>query len=506
MNVKFILLHQYSILRLALKILSSTISLCPECLTPIDALIIEEKGKIFLKKECPIHGKYIEQYWADQQQYLRAKKYEKNGNRLTNPQTSSNKGCPYDCGICPEHKTSTILGIIDVTNRCNLNCPICFAHSGATGYIYEPSREQVKNMINTLYTNTPASPPAIQFSGGEPTLRDDLPELVKMADTKGFEYIMVNTNGLRLAKELDYCMKLKKAGVNAIYLQFDGLSDDIYQKTRGANLLKFKLKTIKNLREAGLSCVLVPVLVKGLNDYQVGDIIRYSAKNIDVIRGVNFQPVSITGRIDRKQRLDIRITLPDLMRLAEEQTGGKIKPSDWFPVPTVQPLSAFLSAVYNHCFPDFAVHTHCGVATYVVFDDGELKPITSYVKVDAFLQVLSEAREDFLKGRKNKAKLDLVKGLRGNVKLKFVPGYIHMILSSNDYLSFYKMRHENLFIGAMHFMDPYNFDIKRVQRCGIHYAVPDGRIVPFCTMNNIHRKEIEKKFAQPLKKNDKTIL
>ena len=481
-----------------MKYISSTISLCPECLTPIDAVIIEENGKIMIKKECPIHGEYSELYWADQQQYTRAEKYEKQGTRLAYPQTETRKGCPYDCGICPEHKTSTILGIIDVTNRCNLNCPICFAHAGAAGYLYEPTKEQVKNMINTLYSNKPARPPAIQFSGGEPTLRDDLPELIKTADSKGFEYIMVNTNGLRLAQDLEYCMRLKKAGANSIYLQFDGLTDDIYRKTRGANLVDVKSKAIENMRETGLSCVLVPVLVKGVNDHQVGDIIRYSAKNLDVIRGVNFQPVSITGRINRDQRLDMRITLPDLMRLTGEQTGGQIKPGDWFPVPTVQPLSAFLGAVYNHCFPDFAVHPHCGAATYVVFDDGKLKPITNYIKVDAFLQVLSDARADFLRGRKNKAKLDLVKGLSSNVNLKFIPDYIRLILSSDDYLSFYKMRHENLFIGAMHFMDPYNFDVKRVQRCGIHYAVPDGRLIPFCTMNNIHRKEVEKKFAQPL--------
>ena len=167
-----------------------TESLCPDCLRVVPATIYEEGGKVYMSKECPDHGEFSDLYWGDYGQYLRALEYEHFGKKLDNPRTKKKKGCPYDCGICTEHESSTILGIIDITNRCNLRCPICFAHAGAAGYLYEPTREQIRGMMENLLSNSPIWTPALQFSGGEPTVREDLPELVEMALDMGFVHVV----------------------------------------------------------------------------------------------------------------------------------------------------------------------------------------------------------------------------------------------------------------------------------------------------------------------------
>ena len=152
-----------------------TKSLCPICLKVIKATIYDENNKVYITKTCPEHGEYTDLYWGDYEQYKRAQRYEAPGEKLSNPRTEKVNGCPYDCGICPEHKSHTVLAIIDVTNRCNLRCPICFAHAGAAGYLYEPSKEEIRKTMENLRANRPVPPPALQFSGGEPTVREDLP-------------------------------------------------------------------------------------------------------------------------------------------------------------------------------------------------------------------------------------------------------------------------------------------------------------------------------------------
>src|SRR3989304_1465933 len=187
--------------------------------------------------------------------------------------------------ICPEHKPHPALPIIDVTNRCNLTCPVCFANAAAAGYVYEPTREEIIGMLENLRANDPVPATALQFSGGEPTIRNELFDFVRKAKELGFRHVEVNTNGLRLSQTVDSCRELKNAGVSTIYLQFDGLTPDVYKFIRGVDLLETKMKAIQNLREAGFnSVVLVVTLVKGVNDTQLGDIINFAVKNFDVVR------------------------------------------------------------------------------------------------------------------------------------------------------------------------------------------------------------------------------
>jgi uncharacterized radical SAM superfamily Fe-S cluster-containing enzyme len=480
-----------------LQVIKETKTLCPECLKVLDATIFEEDNKVYIEKECPEHGKFREIYWSDYEHYQRAETLRCDGTGLRNPRTETKLGCPYDCGICPEHKSHTGLAIIDVTNRCNLKCPICFANAAAAGYVYEPSKEQIFEMMENLRRNDPVPPPALQFSGGEPTIRKDLFELVKKAKKLGFHHVEVNTNGLRLAQSVDYCRGLLEAGASTIYLQFDGLTSDVYEFTRGVDLLDIKMKALDNCREAGLSIVLVVTLVKGVNDQQLGNIIRFAIKNFDLIRCVNVQPVSICGRIPEEEREKMRITIPDFMRLVEEQTEGKIKMSDFYPVPTVVPISRAIGALKDKNYVEFTTHPHCGMATYAFVEDEDLIPINRYGNVDKFIKTLEKVYEEAKKGHKRKAKLRLIGTLR-HIKFGLLRKYLLPILRTGSYESLGDLHRKMLLISSMHFMDPYNFDLERVQRCCIHYAVPDGRIIPFCSMNSIHRPKVEEKMGIPL--------
>lgn len=482
-----------------MKEIKTTKSLCPECLKVIDATIYEDDGKVFIKKTCSEHGFYQELYWSDYNEYVRAEKFRYEGDGLENPRTEKNLGCPYDCGICPEHKSHTSLAIIDITNRCNLKCPVCFANASAAGYVYEPSAEEVTAMLKNLHDNKPVPATALQFSGGEPTIRNELFDFIRKAKEVGFKHVEVNTNGVRIAQDLEYAKKLKEAGVSTIYLQFDGLTSDVYKFIRGLDLLEIKMKAIENLRQAGYtSIVLVVTLVKGVNDHQLGDIIKFAAKNFDVIRCVNVQPVSLCGRLPQQEREKMRITITDFMRLVEEQTSGEIKTSDFYPVPVVVPVSKAVGALKDKRYVEFTTHPHCGMATFVFIEKGKMVPITRYGNIEKFVESLRQVYTDATKGDKSKAKIRLAGAVR-HIKFSFLRKYVFKVLSKGDYSSLGDFARSALMISSMHFMDPYNFDVERVQRCGIHYAIPDGRIIPFCAMNSIHRSKVEKELGVPIK-------
>ncbi len=482
-----------------MQVIKKTKSICPECFTVLDATIFERDNKVYIKKECPEHGKFQDVYWSDYEQYLRAEQFRYDGDGLRNPRTKTKLDCPFDCGICPQHKSHTALAIIDITNRCNLKCPVCFANAATAGYVYEPSKEEIRGMLENLRSNDPVPATALQFSGGEPTIREDLFELIRMAKELGFRHVEVNTNGLRLAQSVDYCRGLKEAGMSTLYLQFDGVTPDVYQFTRGRDLMDTKVRAIENLREAGIdSVVLVVTLIKGVNDHQVGDIIRFAIQNFDVVRCINVQPVSLCGRLPEQERAKMRITIPDFTRLCEEQTDGKIRVSDFYPVPAVVPISKAVGALRDKRYVEFTAHPHCGTATYIFVEDGEIVPITRYGNIENFLKTMNKVYEEAAKGHKRKAQIRLIGALR-HVKFGLLRKYLLPIIRSGSYEALGDLHRRMLMISAMHFMDPYNFDLERVQRCCIHYAVPEGKIIPFCTMNSIHRSKIEKRLGVPVK-------
>ncbi|MCK4933290.1 radical SAM protein, partial [Candidatus Bathyarchaeota archaeon] len=282
------------------------------------------------------------------------------------------------------------------------------------------------------------------------------------------------------------------------YLQFDGLTKEVYQFTRGVDLLDKKMKAIENCREAGLdSIVLVVTLVKGVNDNQIGDIIRFAIENFDVIRCINVQPVSLCGRLPEEEREKMRITIPDFMRLCEEQTDGELKVDDFYPVPTVVPIAQAIGALKGKRYVEFTAHPHCGMATYFFVEDGKILPITRYGNIDSFVKTMEKVYEEKQRGHDTRAKMRLMSALR-HVKFGLLRKYIMPILKTGSYEALGELQRKSILLSSMHFMDPYNFDLERIQSCCIHYAVPDGRIIPFCTMNSIHRPIIEKQLGIPL--------
>ena len=448
-----------------MNLIRTTESICPVCYRLIDATVYEENGAVYIEKSCAEHGTFKDLCWSDYQLYQRfeARDIEEAGSRVTT-ETGIKEECPFDCGLCPQHESATVLGIIDVTMRCNLSCPTCFAQSG--GDEKDPAIEELKAIVDNFAENTNAA--GLQFSGGEPTLRDDLPELIAYARTK-FEHVEVDTNGLKMAESAGYCKAIESAGTSVVYLQFDGVTEAPYEKLRGRKLLEVKKKAIENHRKAGpkTAIVLVPTIVKGVNDDQIGAIIKFAIENSDIIRGVNFQPVSFCGRTPYNG--NERITVSDVISKIEEQTGFLHK-DDFFPPSLISMMLAALGKSEVGC------HFSCGAYSYLVIGkDGKVEPITKYVDVERLAAAYQRNR-----------KVPPFTALR-SIHPSFLKELFIQFIKSHDYWDLSDLHFNLLFIGSMHFMDPYNFDCARVRKCAIHYGLPDGRIVPFCSYNNIHR-------------------
>jgi hypothetical protein len=479
-------------------------SVCPECMIRIPMRIYEKDGVVYLEKTCPQHGKFEDVYWGDAElfRWFYDNWYNARylGSGLENPHTRTEKGCPFDCGICPQHKTPTILGIIDVTNRCNMACPVCFAYAGASNYVYEPSFEQIVDMVKLLRNNSPWACNALQFSGGEPTVRNDLPKLISEAKKAGMSHIEVNTNGLRIAEDVDYFKQLLDAGLSTLYLQFDGLREDIYKATRArTGLVPVKQRVIENAREIGLdSLVLVVTLAKGVNDGDLGEIVDYAVKNHDVVRCVNVQPVSMAGRLQKDEMRRMRITIPDAMKDFEGQTNGIVSRWDWRPVNWPVPMTKGMGVIKGKLYPDFTMHPMCGAATFLVVEkDGSYEPIMNYVDVDKFAEIFWDVYYSGAKGKKTMAKLKMLK-LLPMAKSGFVRGLIKDVITKGSYEALGDFMRRIVMIGIMHFQDVWNFDLDRVQKCAIHYVTPDMKVRSFCTYNSVHRPNVEKQFAVPI--------
>ncbi|MCF2136091.1 MAG: radical SAM protein [Candidatus Thorarchaeota archaeon] len=487
----------------------TTQSICPDCLMiddvvhVIDAEVYEEDGKVMYRKTCEKHGEFVDVYWGDADMWRRAQKYWYKTVGLDNPRTETVNGCPNDCGQCPEHKSHTALALMDITNRCNLRCPICFAHAAESGKVYEPTPEEVIEMMRNLRSNLPVPAPALQFAGGEPTVSKYLPQYIRWAKEIGFRHVQIASNAIRLAKSLDYAKELKEAGLSTVYMQFDGVTPEPYITARGSNLFPIKQKAIENCRQAGLdSIVLVPTVVRGVNDDQLGKIIEFAIENADVVRSVNFQPVSITGRIDYSARKEMRITIPDCIHLIEEQTNGAIPSTAWYPVPAMMPVGRAIGLMKGSPQLELSSHFACGMATFIwLNEDGTYEPITNLIEVDKFLNLMIEIANLFAdekKGASTRAKAKLAAGVRHIKRKGLIKDLLNAFLSRGDYDSLAKFMKRVIMVGMMHFQDPYNLDLERVQHCDINYSVPDGRIIPFCTMNTIHRSKVEAKFAIPI--------
>jgi hypothetical protein len=486
-----------------------TQSVCPECLKIIPALIFEKDGKVWIEKSCDRHGKFSDLYWGDAKMYDKARSFAVGGKITENPCVKKKDPvCPKDCGLCSDHLSHTALANLVVTNRCDLSCWYCFFFAKKAGYIYEPTLEELRKAVKLLRAERPVPGNAIQLTGGNPELRTDLFEIIDMIKEEGVEHVQVNINGThRLWNDPEWTQKLRDHGVNTIYLSFDGVTPKTNPKNHWEIPFMFE-----NARNANIGLVLVPTVINTVNDHGLGDIIRFGFKNMDVVRGVNFQPVSLVGRMPRKEREKFRITIPDAIKRIEEQTDGQISREDFYTVPSIHPVTNFVEALLKKPQYDLTTHFACGMATYVFHDEGKMIPITRFVDVEGLFEYLNGRAEDLRNGT-NK----LVVGAKMLVKLnsfidkkKAPKGFglaniLYNALMKHDYGALGAFHHKSMFIGMMHFMDLYNYDINRVRRCSIHYLTPEA-IIPFCAFNVIpewYRDKVQSKYSIPIAKWEK---
>ena len=322
-------------MKLKEEIIAYTESLCPHCLKKLSALRVQKGKRVYLVKTCPEHGEIKTLIWKGTPaitDWVRPKtpagpaKYA----------TDIKNGCPFDCGICPAHRQRTCTALLEVTHRCNLHCPVCFADSDpaassdprcadndvniSTFQNGDPDLKEIQTWYDRV-KNLTGGGCNIQLSGGEPTVRDDLPKIVKMGKAMGFGFIQLNTNGLRLAEDVSFVRDLKQAGLDSVFLQFDGLTDDVHLKLRGKKLNALKTKAVAHCRACNLGVVLVPTVVPGVNDGQIGEIIRFGLDNAPHVRGVHFQPISYFGRYPNVPAERDRMTLPQVIQAIGDQTG-----------------------------------------------------------------------------------------------------------------------------------------------------------------------------------------
>ena len=427
-------------------IFGKTKSVCPVCLRVLDASKRAEKDGIYLDKRCPEHGDFSALIWEGPlPSYLRWN----SENRAIDPPRDGRepeKGCPYDCGLCTEHLRKGCCMLLELTKRCNLRCPVCFAAAGEEAG-EDLSLAEIEKQYDYLMAH--GGPFNIQLSGGEPTVRDDLPEIIRLGREKGFTFFQLNTNGLRLAAEPGYAERLRDAGLDTVFLQFDGLDDEVYRTLRGRPLLAEKQRCVEACAAAGLGVVLVPVIARGVNEEEIGPIMRYALENSPAVRGVHFQPLSYFGRCGL-ERPDRPVTIPGLLPLLEEQTGGLFHAAD------------FSGGVAENPYCSFH-------ASYRLRPDGTLRCLPRRAGDGCCCTSSDDSRLS-------------VAGQWSGRGERF--GADNALTDTSALDAFLEQARQSTFaVSGMVFQDAWNLDLDRLRRCHICEVDSAYGMVPFCAYN-----------------------
>ena len=433
--------------------IGKTSSVCPVCLTRIPAVkTVGEDGNIYLEKKCWEHGSFKTLIWeGDLESYIGWAAGDSNTPVTPVRAREAERGCPNDCGLCQNHERDGCCVLLELTNRCNLSCPVCFASAGEQSP-HDLSVEEIGKQYDLLMEH--GGPFNIQLSGGEPTLREDLDKIIALGKEKGFTFFQLNTNGIRLAREGGYAAHLAKGGVSTVFLQFDGLDDEIYQTLRGAALTGTKLRAIENCKAAGLPVVLVPTVAPGVNDHALGDILRFALAHAPHVRGVHIQPISYFGRCGLEAP-EKRLTIPAVLRRIKAQTEGLMKASDFGGGGAESPYCSF----------------H---ASYLRKPDGSLKALPR--RRSQCCCVKSSDARDFV-SQQWSGKASCCDGDSDTASLD----------------AFLQKTVENTFtVSGMVFQDAYNLDLDRLRRCYICEVDTERGMVPFCAYNltDIHGKAL----------------
>ncbi len=433
-----------------------TESLCPHCLARIPAVREANGDDVYLVKKCSEHGEFRTIIWRGGPQFQGWKR-QPNVMRTSESQTLAERGCPFDCGICPTHRKNACTAVLEVTCRCNLRCPVCFADAGSEA-ASDPPLEEIAEWYRRVL-RAYGSDIIIQLSGGEPTVRDDLPAIIEMGRSLGFPFIQVNTNGLRLALEEDYASALRQAGAASVFLQFDGTEDEIYRKLRGRAFYGEKRRAIERCVENGIGVVLVPTIVPGVNHHNIGAMIRLALELSPGVRGVHFQPVGYFGRCPDAPDNSRRLTLPDIMLAIEEQTDGLMRVGDFTPPGWENTLCSFHG-------------------TFIPKPDGGLQALTGHGGGCCGDAESGDAHAVSFTARQWSAPpAAKVSECRCCESFANAPG----VDSLDGFLE--RVRTNMLSVSCMAFQDAWNLDLERTKDCCIHVVAPDGRMIPFCLYN-----------------------
>ena len=471
-----------------MKELEKTESICPACyqegkIQKIDAKIVEQNGKVWITKKCKKHGSFKEIYFGDADLYKKWMKYKVDGKDSPDVKTKF-----FDYPVLYDvHKSQSVLTNLLITNRCNLRCSYCFMNAGASGNVYEPTLDQVRELLIQARNERPMGSKALQITGGEPTMREDLLDIIDMGKELGFSHMQLNTNGLKLADSVEYCKQIKAHGVNTIYMSFDGVT-----KETNPWIEKNK-QAIENMRKAKLHCVLVPVLIGGKNLCETGKMVQFALDNMDVVRGLNFQPISFCGRVTKikdekrdKQRVDYVMMIKEI----EKEFDGQISREDFYPVPFVFPISRLIEIIKKETQVEFTAHPGCGGATYVFMDGKKPVPVTRFIDVEGLLSFINGKLTIHGPLKKVRLGLSFYRNIDKFVDYEKAPKDFNLKKLLKDaalggsYDSLRGFHYKSLFIGSMWFQDAFNLNIDRLKRCVIHYTTLEG-IVPFCAYNGL---------------------
>ncbi|BAK46446.1 predicted Fe-S oxidoreductase [Clostridium sp. SY8519] len=416
-----------------MRILYATASLCPICKKRIEGAYVETDGKVHLKKICPEHGAFQTRVWEGEGFTEWCNNWR--------PETEDSPWCPEECGVCENHKNQTCCAILDITTQCNLRCPICFADSGRGEHM---PTDKVYRCLDDMYDKGLRF---IHISGGEPTIHPDFFDIVSYAKKKGFLYIQINTNGVRLAEDASFAKDLEEAGASCVFLQFDGTTEEAFEKIRGGRFLEIKKKAIENCDRAELGVVLVPTVIPGINDGQIGSIIRFALDHAPAVRGIHFQPITYMGRYFEGEHC----TLPEMMNAMEKQTDGLIRREQILPSACDAPLCGF----------------------HVEFK-----------RKGDHLETLQDAEGGCCCGSSGSEN-----GISNLVKNQFHVKNRWSRVKGGEYASGSLMAQKkemsdaSFCISGMMFQDLSNIDLGRVMHCSVH-VYKEGKLIPFCVYHN----------------------
>ncbi len=447
-----------------------TLSLCPECLKRVDAKIVFENGNVFMLKNCAEHGFQKVLIADDVDYYKNIRNYNKASEIPLRFNTKTHYGCPYDCGLCQDHEQHGCLTIVEVTDRCNLTCPTCYAGSSPMHGRHRTLGE-IEAMLDIIVTNE-GTPDVVQISGGEPTVHPQFFEILDIAKRKPIKHLMVNTNGIRIAKDEKFTERLASYMPDfEIYLQFDSFKADALKALRGEDLTEVRKKALEHLNKFNLSTTLVVTLQKGLNDDEIGKIIEYALQQT-CVRGVTFQPTQIAGRLEGFDPQTDRITLTEVRRKILEQSPI-FQPNDIIPVP---------------CNPDALA------MGYALKLGGQVFPMTRYIDP---AHLLNNSRNTIVYEQDTVLHEHLIKIFSTGISVDRVEENVNQLLCCLPNVYAPGLSYDNLFrIIIMRFIDAWDFDVRAIKKSCVHIVHKNGNIIPFETMNLLYRDEKEEKVKQ----------